>query len=82
MFPVWQPDLESLESMAQNDFARRLLQRMAELSRNGRLRLFLAELREDDDLDESTKAAVTELARDESFLHAVDDYVRRTAVLH
>jgi hypothetical protein len=82
MLPSWHQDLEALETMAQNDLARRLLQRMAELSRNGRLRIFLEELRDDAELDETTKAVVAEIARDESFLHVVDDYVERTAVLH
>ena len=82
MLPSWHQDIEALERMAQNDLARRLLQRMAELSRNGRLRFFLEELHEDEELDATTKAVVAEIALDESFLHAVDDYVERTAVLH
>jgi hypothetical protein len=78
----WHRDLESLEAISQNDVARRLLQRMADLACSDRLEPFLAELHRDVDLDESTKAVIAEIAEDSEFLHEVDDYVRRTAVLH
>jgi hypothetical protein len=79
---TWHADLESLEAISQNDFARRLLTRMAELERSGRLEPFLVELSQDTDLDQQTKRLVGEIAADPSFLHAVDDYVQRTAVRH
>jgi hypothetical protein len=55
---------------------------MAQLSQNGRLAPFLRELEDDRDLDTETKETLAELASDESFLHAVEDYVRRTRALH
>jgi hypothetical protein len=55
---------------------------MASLSQEGRLGSFLSELASDDDLDDQTKGAVKEIARDEAFLLVVEDYLRRTQVLH
>jgi hypothetical protein len=55
---------------------------MAYLSQNGRLQPFLRELEDDRDLDDETKGTLAELACDESFLHAVEDYVHRTRALH
>jgi hypothetical protein len=43
---------------------------------------FLIELADDEDLDEETKGSLSELARDSSFLLAVEDYVHRTQRLH
>ena len=34
------------------------------------------------DLDDTTKGRLAELAHDESFLLAVEDYLRRTAIVH
>ena len=82
MFGEWMDDLESLEAISQDDLARCLFLRMAELDRTGRLEPFLDELQHDRELDERTKRLVADLAQDAGFLHAVDDYVRRTAVLH
>jgi hypothetical protein len=42
----------------------------------------VTELQRDEDLDDATKGTLTELANDESFLLAVDEYVRRTQILH
>jgi hypothetical protein len=78
----WHRDLESLEAITQDDLARRLFQRMAELSRAGRLEPFLDDLQQDAELDDRTKDLVAEIAEDSTFLQAVDDYVRRTAVQH
>ncbi|MGH3092281.1 MAG: hypothetical protein ACRDOG_08135 [Gaiellaceae bacterium] len=78
----WLQDLESLEAIPQDDGARRIFLRMAAMSREGRLPAFLAEVGQDDELDASTKDAVIELARDHSFLLAVEDYVIRTHRLH
>jgi hypothetical protein len=83
VFPAaWHGDLHGLESISQDRLARGLLTRMAELERAGRLDPFLEELHRDDELDDRTKRLLTELAADRTFLQAVDDYVRRTAVLH
>jgi hypothetical protein len=76
------PDLESLEAISQDDETRRIFQRMAAMSMNGQIGRFLHELDDDDDLDEASKGTLKELARDEVFLLAVDDYVRRTERLH
>ena len=43
---------------------------------------FLAGVRDDLDIDPETRAEFVELAEDESFLLAVEDYVRRTRVAH
>ena len=43
---------------------------------------FLRELDDDRELDAETKDTLAELASDERFLHAVEDYVRRTRALH
>jgi hypothetical protein len=55
---------------------------MAWLSQEDRLQPFLFELQRDDDLDESTKGMVTELAEDTTFLLAVEDYVQKTQIFH
>ena len=44
MLAAWHPDLESLEAISQDDLARCLFPRMAELDRTGRLEPFLDEL--------------------------------------
>ncbi len=77
-----QPELEALEAISQDAPTLDVCLRMAALTRNGGLEPFLAQLRDDCDLDHVTKAQVTELAADESFLLAVEDYARRTERLH
>jgi hypothetical protein len=79
---LWLQDIESLEAISQDEDTRKLFLRMAQLSQNGRLQPFLRELEDDRDLDDETKGTLAELACDESFLHAVEDYVRRTRALH
>jgi type IV secretory pathway TrbF-like protein len=79
---LWLDDLESLEAISQDDYTRRLFLRMAQLSQQGRLTPFLHELDADGELDAETKAMLAELARDSSFLHAVEDYVLRTRAQH
>jgi hypothetical protein len=66
MFGEWLEDLESLEAMSQE----------------GRLGTFLVELAGTPELDDFTKGTLSEIARDEAFLLAVDDYLHRTQVLH
>ena len=75
-------DLESLEAISQNDEARQIFLRMAVMSQEGRLASFLSELNGDDEIDDDVKGTLTELARDRTFLLAVEDYLRRTQVFH
>ncbi|HET7855136.1 MAG TPA: hypothetical protein VFL41_01645 [Gaiellaceae bacterium] len=82
MLADWLQDLESLEAISQEPDTRRLLLRMASLSQEGRLGPFLSELARDEELDDQTKGAVREIAQDEAFLLVVEDYLRRTQVLH
>ena len=79
---LWLQDIESLEAISQDEDTRRLFLRMAQMSQSGRLAPFLDELKHDRDLDDETKGTLAELASDEAFLHAVEDYVRRTSALH
>ena len=82
MLTLWLQELESLEAISQDDDTRNIVLRMAELSRDGHLVPFLVELDSDRDLDAATKASCAELARDASFLNAVEDYVHRTRAFH
>lgn len=75
----WAPGIESLEAWNKDELVRRLVVRMAGLARGGRLPGLLAAVCEDAELDAATKAAVLELARDETFLLARKDSVRATA---
>ena len=77
----WLQDIESLEAVTQDEQTRRLCLRMAAMSQAGSLEPFLDNLRYED-VDEDTRGAVIEIAGNESFLLALDDYVRRTRVLH
>ncbi|MGH3050294.1 MAG: hypothetical protein ACRDLK_09055 [Gaiellaceae bacterium] len=82
MLALWLDDLESLEAISQNDEARRIFLRMAALSHSGRTETFLDEIADDRELDETTKSRLTELARDRSFLLAVEEYLVRTQLVH
>lgn len=82
MHGLWLQDLESLEAISQDDEAKRIFLRMAALSRDGQMGSFLTELARDEDLDDETKGTLEELAKDDSFLLAVEDYVQRTRLLH
>jgi hypothetical protein len=82
MFGEWMQDLESFEAISQDDEARKIFVRMAALSQEGRLDSFLLELADTSELDEFTKRTLSEIARDEAFILAVDDYLHRTRVLH
>ena len=55
---------------------------MAQLYREGRLAPFVNEVAHDPDFDDDTRAAITELAGDQAFLLAVEDYLRCTCVIH
>jgi hypothetical protein len=82
MLEPWLPDIESFEAISQDDTSRRLFLRMAAMSREGTLRSFMRELAHDPELDEKTKGTLSEIASDESFLLAVEDYLRRTHRFH
>jgi glycogen debranching enzyme len=82
MLQPWLQDLESLEAITRSDDARKIFLKMAALSRSGRMPSFLAEIEHDQELDEATKGHLVELARDRSFLVAVEEYLRRTERLH
>ena len=79
---LWLNDLESLEAISQDDDARRIFLRMAAMSHAGSLPSFIAEVTHDRELDATTKNHLTELARDEPFLLAVEEYLRRTQRIH
>jgi hypothetical protein len=55
---------------------------MSALSQAGKLGPFLFELAHDADLDDLTKGTLVEIANDESFLLAVEDYLVRTEIVH
>jgi len=78
----WLHDIESLEAVAQDEGTRLLCLRMAAMSKAGTLEPFIARLRRDTDVDEDTKGRVAEIASDEQFLLAVEDYVLRTTRVH
>jgi len=82
MLATWLQDLESLEAISQDDLTRDLFLKMASLSQKDRLQPFLFELQHDEDLDDSTKGMLTELAEDPTFLLAVEDYVQKTQIIH
>jgi hypothetical protein len=75
-------EMESLEAISQDDEAKRIFLRMAALSRDGQMGSFLTELAQDEDLDDETKGTLRELAEDNTFLLAVEDYLDRTRELH
>jgi hypothetical protein len=78
----WVQDIESLEAINQDAAVRQLVLRMAGLARGGRLGGFIAAVDSDAELDQETKETVLELARDESFLLAAEDYLLATRYLH
>jgi hypothetical protein len=82
MLGQWLQDLESLEAISQDDDAKRIFLRMAAISQTGGMSTFLTELAEDGDLDDETKGTLTELASDNTFLLAVEDYLQKTQRLH
>jgi hypothetical protein len=81
MLGRWMTDLETLEAIRSDADALELVLRLAAMSKAGTLQPFVAEMHEAD-VDEETLTSVAELAEDESFLLAVEDYVSRTSVAH
>jgi hypothetical protein len=82
MLAEWMHDFEALEAISQDDDTRRLFLRMAALSQDGRLGPVLHELAHDDQLDDELKSTLDVIAGGESFLLVVQEYIRRTQVLH
>ena len=82
MVGVWVHDIESFEALAQDEGTKLLCLRMAAMSKAGTLQPFMARLHADDELDEATKGTIAEIASDEDFLLAVEDYLQRTALIH
>jgi hypothetical protein len=82
MLDAWLQDIESLEAVTQDEQTRGLCLRMAAMTQAGTIAPFLASLSSDEELDEQTKGTIAEIAEDVNFLLAVEDYVRRTRVLH
>ena len=82
MHPPRLADIEWLEAISQNEEARRIFLRMAAISKSGRTPSFVMEVALDRDLDSVTKGRLVELAQDQSFLLAVEEYLVRTHRLH
>ena len=82
MLGRWLHDLESLEAISQDAEAKKIFLRMAPMSQTGKMGSFLSELAQDDELDDETKGTLRELASDNTFLLAVEDYLHRTHHLH
>ena len=82
MAAPWLQDLESFEAISQDDTTRRIFLKLAAMSHAGRLPNFIAQVASDQELDDTTKGHLTELANDRPFLLAVEDYLRRTRVYH
>ena len=82
MVDLWLHDIESLEAVTQDEQTKRLCLRMAAMSQAGTLAPFISTLHHDDTLDEGIKGTIAEIAGDANFLLAVEDYVRRTQLVH
>jgi hypothetical protein len=82
MLGPWLHDFESLEAISQDADAKKIFLRMAAMSQTGQMGSFLSELADDDELDDETKGTLRELAKDNTFLLAVEDYLHRTHRLH
>jgi hypothetical protein len=81
MMGRWLTDLEALEAIRNDPETLALVLRMAAMSKAGTLQPFVARMH-DANLDDATRSSLAELAENESFLLAVEDYVRRTSVAH
>ena len=79
---LWLQDIETLEEISQDEQARTLFLRMAELQRDGRTSSFLVELEGDPEVDEGVKGSLAEIAQDTNFLLALEDYINRTRCVH
>jgi hypothetical protein len=79
---LWLQDIECLEEISQDERARTLFLRMAELQRSGQTSTFLVELAGDPEVDEDVKDSLAEIAQDADFLLALEEYVHRTRRIH
>ena len=79
---LWVHEMESLEAISQDADTRAIFLRMAAMSQSGAITGFLRQLERDGDIDEATRDTFHELASDRSFLLAVEDYLRRTQLIH
>jgi hypothetical protein len=82
MLQTLRDNLESFEAINQDGATREVVLRMSALSQAGKLGPFLFELAHDAELDDLTKGTLVEIANDESFLLAVEDYLVRTEIVH
>jgi hypothetical protein len=82
MLQTLHDNLESFEAINQDGVTRDLVLRMSALSQAGKLAPFLFELAHDSELDDVTKGTLAEIANDEDFLLAVEDYLVRTEIAH
>ena len=82
MLGEWMQDLESLEAISQDDGSAPALPAYGRDAAGRPPGLVPGRARRHDELDEDTKGTLSELARDEAFLLAVEDYLHRTRVLH
>ena len=82
MLGTWLRDIESFEAISQDADTRLIFLKMAAMSRAGRMGSFLTELETDEDIDDDTKHTLTAIARDHTFLLALEDYLRRTQRFH
>jgi hypothetical protein len=82
MVGLWLQDIEALEQISQDDRARTLFLRMAELRRAGQTSNFLVELADDPEVDDDVKNSLAEIAQDADLLFAIEEYVRRTRAIH
>ena len=71
--------MHPLEAVSQDAATRRIVLRLAELSRRGGVPAFLDALARDGALDDETKSQAAELAQDTGFLMAAEDYCLRVA---
>jgi hypothetical protein len=82
MLQTLHDNLESFEAINQDGVTRDLVLRMSALSQAGKLAPFLFELAHDSELDDVTKGTLAEIASDQNFLLAVEDYLVRTEIAH
>ena len=82
MVDLWVHDIESLEAVAQSEGTRLLCLRMAAMSKAGTLEPFVRDVAASGELDDVTKGSIAEIASNQGFLLAVEDYLHRTAHIH
>jgi hypothetical protein len=78
----WLEDIEAFEAISQDADTRRIFLRMCALSKGGSMPSFLEELARERSLDDETKGQLREIASDRTFLLALEEYMRRTQLVH